>query len=55
MSMLLTVAVEEPVLPAASWKLKVNDQFPVNTYQVDHQLLVTVTPVLLNVIDAVTS
>ena len=48
LSMLLTVAVVEPVRSYSSVKVKVNDPLPVNTYTADHELFVIVIHVLLN-------
>ena len=54
LSILLTVAVVLPVLPAASWNVKINEPLPVNVYPVDAPLFVTVTPVLFNESVAIT-
>jgi len=50
----VTVANTSQVFPYASVKVKLNVSFPVNVYQVKLLLLVTVTPVLLKVMDAIT-
>ena len=48
LSIQVTVAVVEPVLPAVSMKLNVKSPLPVKVNVSDDQLFVIVIPVLLN-------